>query len=484
MIALRCGLLILGILATGFATLRILRCKSPNGLIDVGLAVAAGMTATMLVGYVFLFAFGTVSFFPTLALHLASTAWLMRRRLPLLRWTRPPVFLAAIVFAFGVFAIGSNSVPFRGYDEKATFGLKGKALLYERDIDGQVFQDVDVVHYHPDYPLGVPLLMALSGWVAEGNPTDPEGTVPAATAAEWIERHDAIDAYFPVAQLWTLAISCLLLGWAWHRTGNAWASVLLLGVALPAVILVPAIAHNAVIADWRSFGDADRPLTLLLGATGFAYAAWVSRGDRSWLWLAALMAAGTVMLKNEALITLPALLAATFFVRRPLFKSSVLRLGVPLALTAGMVAIIKGRTAGAPYDEHFLGALLATSPTVWLERIPEMLRTTYGVLLWSGTWYFWLLFFLLAVPIAWRGSASSRILSLWVLFALTLLMGAVLVTPNHLQWQVQTAVNRLWFHISLPAGLLVVDAYVTLWSRANRASFLNPDTVSPFTAED
>ena len=213
---------------TGLALLELAGCRCRSGATRFGLALGAGLVATTLILKATLLATSELLFWPLLLVYaLASVLWLARMRRPGAIWrpVRRDLFFLPVALAFLAVLESSGTVPFNGYDSKAIYGIKAKALLHERDLNGTLFQDPDVVHYHRDYPLGLPLLMALSAWAAEGEPEDPDGLQPSASVLEWVRRYDAVDHYMPLATLWVLALVLVVSGHIRERGFGALASL-------------------------------------------------------------------------------------------------------------------------------------------------------------------------------------------------------------------------------------------------------------------
>jgi hypothetical protein len=461
---LQAGLLALSIVATGLSVLRLLRVRESSRPMHLGLAVLAGNCALLAALYLPLALFDRVEFRPALLLLALGTAAAIVSALrdrPRLRGLAPSWLTLVLSIAVGVPLCLLDLQPFTGYDAKAIFGLKGKILLYERGVHGPLFQDVDLVHFHSDYPLGIPLQMALSGWVAEGEPQDPTGAEPASSAEEWVARHDAIDAYMLLSLLWIAGIFCMVAGAVRRHGLGPWPSAALIALALPLL----QIGHIHSWAGWHSIADGDRPLTLCFGGIGVAFAAWLQGRGRGWLGLSMAAAAGAVLIKNEALIGLACLPCAALFAReRPrALGGSLLVLAAALPSVL-LVRAVVARTAGSPYDEQYLQALTGQDWAVWLERLTVIPSAVASTLEGNGMDLFWSAFAILALPLAWRRGGAARVVLVWALAYLLGCLAIMVVTPNHVVFHVNTALHRLWAQMAIPAGILLVDAVVGIWS--------------------
>lgn len=461
--ALQACLLALAIVASGLALLRLLRVRDGSRLMHLGLAVLAGNCALLLALYLPLAVLDRVEFWPAFAVLGVGTAATVvsgLRRSPSLRDLAPSWLTLVLAVSIGVPLVLLDLQPFTGYDGKAIFGLKGKILLYERGVHGPLFQDVDLVHFHSDYPLGIPLQMALCGYVAEGEPEDPAGLVPAASAEEWVARHDAIDAYMVLSLLWIAGIFCMVAGAVRRHGFGPWTSAALIALALPLL----QIGHIHSWAGWHSIADGDRPLTLCFGGIGVAFAAWLQGRGRGWLALAMAAAAAAALIKNEALIGLVCLPVAALAARERsrALKASLLVLAAALPSVL-LVRAVVARTAGSPYDEQYLQALAQQDWSVWMQRLAVIPSAIGSTLEGNGMDVFWAAFAILAIPLAWRRGGASRVILLWSLAYMLACLAIMVVTPNHVVFHINTALHRLWAQMAIPAGILLVDAVVGIW---------------------
>jgi hypothetical protein len=467
------ALLLLGVPCLGAALLRLAGCR-PAPLARLGFAIALGFVATALWLELDLLVTGSVHFLPATLLLAAGT--LFELGATVRTWRRPAldrrdVFLVPLGLLVLLVAATGRSAPFSGYDAKAIYGLKAKALLYERDLAGPIFQDPDVIHYHADYPNGLPLLMALAGWVTEGDPEDAAGERSARSARLWVERHDAVDAYMPLAALWTLGLIALVAARIRAHTRGPVTALACSVLALPVVVVYPWVGGGS----W-SLAGADVPLALSLGAAALAALEAVRSGRRGWHLVAALLAAGAITLKWDALVAvllLPVVLALVLRPRRRALRTAGALLAGSLA--AFVVAwLLARRTAGSAYDEDYLGALAAVDPAALLGRVPLLLHSIWDVLRMRFMGVFWLFVNVVALPVGWWRGGETRALALWVALSLLAFTGVFLVTPNHVTWHVETALPRIWCQLALPAGLLVVEAALWLF-RAPGARENEPD---------
>jgi hypothetical protein len=262
-------LLVLALPALGKLALDLCGASMRARALDLGAAIATGSCLVMAALYAPLVVTGRVEFWPAVVLlaaglvHVAVLAVRMRWRALLAQVDVPACVLGLVLF--GLWCGIARHSAWWGYDGKAIYGLKAKVLLFERDLAGPAFQDVDVVHYHADYPLGLPLLIALAGWVAEGEPEDPAGRMPAAGALAWVARYDSVNAYVYVAGLWGLGVLALIWHLARERFGKGRAALAATFLGMPVALAFPWIAGRS----W-SWEGADVPLALCLGVAGLA----------------------------------------------------------------------------------------------------------------------------------------------------------------------------------------------------------------------
>jgi hypothetical protein len=455
--------LALGTLALGDAVLRALR-PEPRGFERFGLAAAAGLAVSLFALYLPLAASGRAHFAPLAALQACAVLAALPRLLRSARATTPGGLALAALFALGVAGVlrVAARTPFSAYDDRAIYGLKGKALWLERDVRGPVFSDLEVVNYHRDYALGVPLLIAHAAWATEPAPADPEGREPAPSAEAWVDRYDAVSTWAPWSVLWPAALAALALAAVVRARSLGRLRVALLPVCLPAALVFPWIPGDS----W-SLSGADLPLTLLLGAAAWCAVAWWQARERRWLVLAGLFAGATFLLKQDAALACATAAAAALAARAP-------RPGwVPTLACAGLCALALAavRRAGAPipdphFEENYLRALREGTPTLWLARVPLILESGWKALERAHMHLWWSAVFLAAVPLGVRAGGWRRFLALWLVLHLAALLCVFLVTPDQVAWHVRTASTRLLCHLALPAGLLLIDAGVRLVERA------------------
>lgn len=450
-------------LALGDALLRALRLE-PRGFERFALAAAAGLALSLFALYLPLAASGRVHFVPLAALQVGALLFALPRAWTSLRAATGRQWALAALFALGGAGLLRIALqtPFSAYDDRAIYGLKGKALWLERDVRGPVFDDLDVVHYHRDYALGLPLLIAHAAWATDPSPEDPRGLEPAPSAEAWVERYDAVATWSPWSVLWPAALAAFAAALAARAHAAGRLRPALLPLALPAAVVFPWIPGDS----W-SLAGADLPLSLLIGALAWCGVAWWEARERSWLLLAALLAASSFLLKKDVALACATAGAAALLARAP-------RPGwLPAAAGLGLVAlaVLAVKRAGAPipqpiFEEDYLRALREGSPALWLARAPLVLESGWKALVRGHMALWWNAVILVAVPVGLRAGGWRRALALWLVLYLAALLFVFLVTPDQAAWHVRTASTRLLCHLALPAGILLVDLGTRVSQRA------------------
>ena len=459
MTSLRLLWFVLAVPAVGLAVLELLDCRPRERLAALGLGTATGAATLVLALTAPLMIDGHLSLLPALGLALLGSLLQLPRPGRLLRMRVRPVHVA-LLLGLVLLVQAVSEAPMRGYDAKAIYGLKAKALQHEGHVLGPVFQDPEVVHYHGDYPLGVPLLMAACALVAEGPADDPAGVRPATDAVAWSARHDGVELYVPAAALWAVALVALVGAAARRRMLHDLQWLMLLAAALPATLVAPFAAGRS----W-TWAGADLPLVALLTAI-----AWVARelfqvASRGRCVLLALLVVGAVLVKNDAQLALLSMGAATVLAgpRRG-------RRRVALSIAAGalvglaIVARVRGFGLAAPYDEQWLPALLAATPASLAARLPVLLAGIVPALVERGLALHFGFLVVLVLPLGFARRGVPRWLALFTTLHLLGSTALFLVTPDVLPWHLSTALPRLWAHAAGPAALLVVDVLASLWA--------------------
>ncbi|HVS19210.1 MAG TPA: hypothetical protein VMT18_11465 [Planctomycetota bacterium] len=445
--------LALGTLALGDAVLRAL-APAARGFERFGLAAAAGLAASLFALYLPLAATGRAHFAPLAALQGLALVAALPRAWKAARATTRGGWLAALLFAVGVCGVLRVAVraPFSAYDDRAIYGLKGKALWLERHVEGDLFADLEVVHYHRDYVLGLPLLIAHAAWASDPAPADPRGLEPAPSAEAWVDRYDAVATWAPWSVLWPAALAALAVALCVRAHSLGRLRPALLPLALPTALVFPWIPGDS----W-SLSGADLPLTLLIGAAAWCVVEGCETRERRSFLLAGALAAAAFLLKRDVAIAFAAAVLAGAIARAP--RPGRAATLATLALVA--LAVLAARRAGAPipdpnFEEDYLRALREGDPARWLARLPLIATTAWEGLVRAHMALYWSAVILVAVPLGLVRGGPQRFLALWILSHLLALVAVFMVTPDMVAWHVGTAFTRLLCHLALPAGMLLV----------------------------
>lgn len=462
--AIAAFVVVAGVLATGCLARRLVRADADSVALRLAFTTTLGLALTMAALYAPLALGGAVAFDAVAAAHLAAIAvvaieFLVRARRGA-AVTRTGFGVGALVFLGALaFADTSAARPYHAYDAKAIYGVKARALFVERGVTGPIFADPDVVHYHADYPLGVPLLAAYTGSLSARIDATPLGS--SRTPSERA-RGDAVVAYVPVTALWAVAYLALVAGAIGVLARDrrlAWLTPLV----IPAALVLP----YDVGASWRT--TPELPLAVCLGVVALAPAT----RTRGAAWWAGAAAAGAVLLKDDAWIALGCLLlaAVAFGVRAGARRVSpaAVAVAVPPALAAVAVAAVRARLPDSPFDEDYLAALLRADVGAWLVRLAALPRAVVETLWATDGLAFWALAFGVGVPLARRAPHRRWIAAAVVLHALATL-AVFVVTPDHSFWQVRTALARVWAQMSAPAAVLVALGLERVWMFARDAN--------------
>jgi hypothetical protein len=468
-------LLALGTLTLGDVLLRSLRLEFHNGFERAGFAAAAGLAVALFALYAPFALTGRVHFVPLALLQSAACLVSLPALVQALRRPRSlRARLALAIYLVGLLGVlfVATRAPFSAYDDRAIYGIKGKALWLERDASGPIFSDLEVVHYHRDYPLGLPLLIAYSAWVGDPHPEDPKGSLAAADGAQWVARYDAILTYAPWSVLWPAALAALAVAFALRSAKGAVRRVALLPLALPVAVVFPWL-----VGDGWSLSGADLPMALLNGAAGLAVVAWWNTRTERWLVLAGVLMAAAFLIKQDAVLSAVGALGALALARGRRPRASSFALAALAAAAAVACVTIVGRGVPTPpFEEDYARAVREGSPALWLQRIPLILTSSWLALEEAHMTVFWLAALAVALPAGWRRGGHARFLAAWIALHIALILGVFLVTPDQVAWHVLTALTRILCHMALPAGMLLMEFVAPAFDAFRAALNANPAT--------
>ncbi len=353
------------------------------------------------------------------------------------------VAIAAILVLLWVQVGHFLAGPWGGGDSVAIWNLRAKALFHLPAADWATAFSARMPNSHPDYPFGLPVLVA-AGARAMGQFSP---IVPA-----------MISALFGLSIVGTLAAGVRLLG------GPAWLAVVVL---LAAPRFVESTAYQC----------ADIPLAAcFLGAAVLAVLPAERTGRGGWF-LAGLLAGGAAMIKNEGLV-----LAGLFVVISMIWwlswpelrrRAGTVWPGLLVGAALGLGLTIAFKLTLAPPGDllmHNPPARMihaALDPSRWEMIAGWVIAEPFLLKHWLG----WLLPVLVAA--AWKGWRDLRdggrlaslvaaiVLAQWLAF-----MAVYLVTPRPLAWHLATSYHRLLFQLW---PVLVLTAFFPAAARQGRA---------------
>lgn len=344
------------------------------------------------------------------------------------RSVEPPRLRGSFRTACVLFLLAAASLPLTTFDCRAIYALKAKVLAAEGTLAGEMFTDPELVHYHANYPLLLPLLEAQMILLRGGSSSD--GAV-------------LLTAFFVVAAASVLVRELRLRG-----------EVLLPSVWGLVFLTTPLVAGT--VDGGGLSGYADLPFAALVLAGTVALARWLDHGALRSPIDAALFLGAAALTKQEGLLWIAAAGSTTAALR----PGSLRRLApAALLLTAILAAGWRARLdlAISPYEENY-GAMLHWG---WLSRVGHrawpIAQFVMKRLVDEGIWGMAGVGIVLTFLVARRGPVPTGVRFLrWTLAAvLAMVLATFLVTPNHLTWHLSTALSRLMLQ-AYPLGLLLL----------------------------
>lgn len=342
-------------------------------------------------------------------------------------------FLALILVALNLGLVLNEAVswPMIGYDERAIWSLKAKILHAEGGTDGTAFTDPFRVHYHPDYPLLVPLT-EYALYESLGSPDE--------------RRVRFLFFWFLLCATFGLAGAIL------ERAGP-------LAGLLGALIFVALSSVYGREEEGLISSAADIPISFFafMSVTAFARSCWRpgSRSASSELLLSGAFLACALMTKNEGALLFVA--CALVAIPLGLRGATALSLKDRVLATSGWLAAALipalpcfAVVARLPnfYDEDFGSMLRAENLAGAVSRIPLVLSSfvseAAATQRWNLVWLLWPLSILVPGPrsgVA-RDRAVDLILALWICAYLAVYC----FTPLHVDFHTKTSLFRLLAH--------------------------------------
>jgi len=283
--------------------------------------------------------------------------------------------LVGIVF-FATLYHNAITFPFTGYDGQAIWSFKAAILAHEGTVYTPTFVDPARVHYHRNYPILVPMVLA-GLYRAQGAVNEPGARV-------------ILTTFFPMLVVAFFAVA--------RRLGAA-----------PLVAALAAVPLFSL--PWRNdFGERDGGV---LGSGSidlqFGFFAFLSvacfmiywREGRRWQWWIGAICGGLcVMTKSEGLLVVAATAFANFaqailapgqYTRRAVLLRAV---AAPVAAIAVALPwlLVQSRLPNF-YDEDYGGQLNAATIAAGIERLPVILQVTGADAARVWKWnYIWVVF--------------------------------------------------------------------------------------------
>ncbi len=349
------------------------------------------------------------------------------------RWTWLLALAFGIVLAASCVRVVQMAValPVGGWDAWAMWNLRAKFLAGPSGVWRYAVSPL-LGNAHPDYPLLLPGFVARA-WKASGN---MDAIAPAVTSL-----------------LSFGALVALLVSVVAMLRGTA--SALLAGLV---------ILSTASLLTWAPAQYADIPLAFYYVAALALIFLHVSSGRKRWplLW-AGLCASFAAWTKNEGIVFLAVLLG--IFIIAMLFehgRAGVARIA-PLIAGAipGIVLTLWLKFSLATVSEPFVKQGVSGLARLYDPgRYAELLRGLFTDLwnLGAGVTNPLILLSILAILVRWKIDAPYRLPALAASAVLMLVFLSycvvVLITPNDLTWQVQTAFDRLLLQV-WPSAVLI-----------------------------
>ena len=315
------------------------------------------------------------------------------------------------------------------------WSLKAKVLLGETLRTTGYFGQASLSYSHPDYPLLVPFVQALT-WLALG-------------------RTDQLLVIVPFAVMF-VAFQVV----AYYRLRECAGSTVALAV-VAGLSWVPLLGRQAAT------GLADVPLMVFHGAGLLYLLGWIMRGRRGDLALAVLFAACAGFTKNEGLAFLFVNSAALLVLagvgpeRRRMLKGLVWYLALTLLCLGPWLAFRMSVSGFGPVAAGLPAMRLSRVPTIAWQMLCEMARWQNWALLWAVL--------VAMLIVSYRTLLSREVLWCLVIFVLQvgLYVMAYVLTDRDLVWHIRHSADRLLLHTLPVVGMLLALQWRALAGRKN-----------------
>ncbi|MGQ9914586.1 MAG: hypothetical protein ACUVQQ_09600 [Thermogutta sp.] len=378
-------------------------------------------------------------------------------------WSNAPPTVKLAISAVVVILLSAATVAanlgLQGYDARAIYALKAKILAEQGTLSHTDFRDIHRLHFHPGYPLLVPILESPIFRLC-GNASDQglpllfwgfHVTIALLLSSHFV-RHQ------PTAAGW-LTFLFILTPWFWKFSEGA-------GLSGSADIVFAAYLLAAAVCGARMLNEDGFRYALSCGLA-LAGALAVKQEGVLWCGLILLSLSSTWIVawrrnrlamppcsKDHAVAGGRSTVLGVGFRWLPLAKLGIVALTVlPMFL---LLRLTHGDIPRSPLYRSYLQALSWEWAVHCVGRIPQIAAFTFSECVnnvWGFGWGALLLSLLLKrrYPV----SAETVFLRLLTILGVTSYLAVFLVTPYPLTYHLFTAFRRLMFHV-YPLILLVL----------------------------
>ena len=310
------------------------------------------------------------------------------------------------------------------WDAVVIWLAKAQSFFYEAILGNQLFSNVAYVGIHPDYPIGIPLLIAalyrLLGRV------DPSA---ATVLLAWFLPMTAMLVVASVRVVWQRAL-----------------------IVLP-LLMVLAVVPLGQVLEYYANGYVDLALSMAITATILAMCLSVFRSEPRWLLVAWLSSLAAGLIKNEGLVFLAItiVLLSIVFIKKHLTKYFLVG-GVTLA----PIIVWQVLRMNYGFSSDLAGGPPQNNLGFYLERLAQI-GTSFGAEVVNYTHWLWALLPLVLIFLGlfvavffWRQHYRLALPGLFIILQALAYLIIYLLTPRDLTWHLQTSLGRLIMHL-LPA---------------------------------
>jgi hypothetical protein len=352
-----------------------------------------------------------------------------------------------IVLFCSVMFFNALSYPMASYDGRAIWNFKGKALFYDRTPFSEVFLDGYRSHYHPDYPILIPVaqfgLYAFLGRVDD----------------------DLVRFFFSALMLFFLFFIYDRLREPCGRMTALFFTLIFAGMPFREFWVV-------LDAGGINSGEADFPLSVFATIAATSYLLWWRTRRTTELILGAVFTGFCLMTKKEGLVIFCVMLGANGIQwlvgagqeRAGRFKGLVI--ANVLTLLVALPWFLVGSGLKNIYDEDYFASFSWEKFATSYQRIPLIFHVFWNDITEIDKWNFlWVIYLpLLFIGMPWwlgnRGRFFPSMIMLWMLAYVVVYC----LSPLNLVFHLNTSLRRLLAHM-IPLVLIQI-ALAFAWSRA------------------